>query len=37
MAKGINKVILVGNVGQDPETKAMPNGSMVDQYFYSNQ
>ena len=29
MAKGINKVILVGNVGQDPETKAMPNGSMV--------
>jgi len=29
MAQGINKVILVGNVGQDPETKAMPNGSMV--------
>ena len=26
---GINKVIIVGNVGQDPETKAMPNGSMV--------
>jgi single-strand DNA-binding protein len=29
MAQGINKVILVGNVGQDPETKAMPNGTMV--------
>ena len=23
MARGINKVILVGNLGQDPETKAM--------------
>jgi len=29
MAKGVNKVILVGNVGGDPETKAMPSGSMV--------
>lgn len=29
MAKGVNKVILVGNVGQDPECRAMPNGSMV--------
>ena len=29
MARGINKVILVGNVGQDPETKAMPSGSAV--------
>tara|TARA_R110000803_G_scaffold172100_2_gene235019 strand:- start:1104 stop:1586 length:483 start_codon:yes stop_codon:yes gene_type:complete len=25
MAKGVNKVILVGNVGQKPEMKAMPN------------
>tara|TARA_R100001377_G_scaffold28814_1_gene15666 strand:+ start:85 stop:579 length:495 start_codon:yes stop_codon:yes gene_type:complete len=29
MARGVNKVILVGNVGGDPETKAMPSGSMV--------
>ncbi len=29
MARGINKVILVGNLGQDPETKAMPSGMTV--------
>jgi single-strand DNA-binding protein len=29
MARGINKVILIGNVGQDPETKAMPSGMSV--------
>lgn len=29
MAKGINKVILVGNMGQDPEVKYMPNGNAV--------
>ncbi|HGX3708920.1 TPA: single-stranded DNA-binding protein [Escherichia coli] len=30
MAKrGVNKVILMGNVGQDPESRAMPNGDMV--------
>lgn len=29
MARGINKVILVGNVGQDPETRYMPNGNAV--------
>lgn len=29
MARGINKVILIGNVGQDPETKAMPSGMTV--------
>ena len=29
MARGINKVILVGNLGQDPETKYMPSGSAV--------
>jgi single-strand DNA-binding protein len=28
-ARGVNKVILVGNVGQDPETKYMPNGGAV--------
>lgn len=27
--RGINKVILVGNVGQDPETRYMPNGNAV--------
>jgi single-strand DNA-binding protein len=26
MAKSINKVILVGNVGKDPEVKYTPNG-----------
>ena len=29
MARGINKVIIVGNVGGDPETRAMPSGSSV--------
>ena len=29
MAKGINKVILVGNLGQDPEIRYMPNGGAV--------
>ncbi|MGO2479267.1 MAG: single-stranded DNA-binding protein [Pseudoalteromonas sp.] len=29
MARGINKVILVGNLGQDPEVRYMPNGNGV--------
>ena len=29
MARGINKVILVGTCGQDPETKYLPNGNAV--------
>jgi single-strand DNA-binding protein len=29
MARGINKVILIGNLGQDPEVRAMPSGSSV--------
>ena len=29
MARGINKVILIGHLGQDPETRAMPSGSSV--------
>ncbi|WP_133131094.1 single-stranded DNA-binding protein [Legionella yabuuchiae] len=29
MARGINKVILVGNVGTDPEVRYMPNGNAV--------
>ncbi|WMY96876.1 MAG: single-stranded DNA-binding protein [Arsenophonus sp.] len=27
--RGINKVILIGNLGQDPEIRYMPNGGMV--------
>lgn len=29
MARGVNKVIIVGNLGNDPETKYMPSGSAV--------
>ncbi len=29
MARGINKVILIGNVGGDPEVRNMPNGNAV--------
>ena len=29
MAKGINKVILIGNLGADPEMRHMPNGTAV--------
>jgi len=29
MARGINKVILIGNLGADPETRAIPNGTTV--------
>lgn len=29
MARGINKVILVGNCGQDPDTKYLPSGNAV--------
>lgn len=29
MARGINKVILVGNLGADPEVRYMPNGNAV--------
>ena len=29
MSKGINKVILIGNLGQDPDVKYMPNGNAV--------
>lgn len=29
MARGINKVILVGNVGVDPEIRYLPNGNAV--------
>ena len=29
MARGVNKVILIGNVGNDPEVRYMPNGNAV--------
>lgn len=29
MQRGVNKVILVGNLGQDPEVRYMPNGNAV--------
>ena len=28
-SRGINKVILIGNLGKDPETRYMPNGGAV--------
>ncbi|WP_343152682.1 single-stranded DNA-binding protein [Buchnera aphidicola] len=28
-SRGINKVILIGNLGQDPEVRYMPNGTAV--------
>lgn len=29
MARGVNKVILIGNLGQEPETRYMPSGGAV--------
>lgn len=29
MARGVNKVILIGNLGKDPETRFMPSGGAV--------
>ncbi|ARS52067.1 single-stranded DNA-binding protein [Kushneria konosiri] len=29
MARGVNKVILIGNLGQDPEVRFLPSGSPV--------
>jgi single-strand DNA-binding protein len=29
MARGVNKVILIGNLGQDPETRTTPGGTTV--------
>ncbi|MFB0912398.1 MAG: single-stranded DNA-binding protein, partial [Glaciecola sp.] len=28
-SRGVNKVILVGNLGNDPEVRYMPNGNAV--------
>lgn len=32
MARSVNKAILVGNVGKDPETKFLPSGSPVTNF-----
>jgi single-strand DNA-binding protein len=32
MARGVNKVILVGNLGKDPETRYMPSGKAVTNF-----
>ena len=32
MARGINKVILIGNLGRDPETRYAQNGSAVTNF-----
>lgn len=32
MSKGINKVILIGNLGNDPELKHAPNGNAVTSF-----
>ena len=29
MSRGVNKVLLIGNVGRDPEVKYLPSGSAV--------
>ena len=29
MARGVNKVILIGHLGANPEVRSMPNGTMV--------
>lgn len=29
MARGVNKVLLIGNVGLDPEVRSLPNGNAV--------
>lgn len=29
MSRGVNRVIVIGNLGQDPEVKYMPNGGAV--------
>ena len=32
MARGINKVMLIGNVGKDPETRYAQNGSAITRF-----
>jgi len=35
MARGVNKVILVGNLGKDPDVRYMPSGSAVTNVWSS--
>jgi len=32
MARGVNKVILIGSLGKEPETRYMPNGNAVTNF-----
>ena len=32
MARGVNKAIIVGYLGTDPDSKAMPSGNMVTNF-----
>ena len=32
MARGVNKAIIVGNLGADPDSKAMPSGTMMTNF-----
>ena len=32
MARGINKVILIGNLGKDPESRTTPGGATVTNF-----
>jgi single-strand DNA-binding protein len=34
MAKSVNKVILVGNAGQDPEVKYTASGALVNKVVF---
>ena len=29
MARGVNKAIIIGNLGNDPDVRFMPNGNAV--------
>ena len=35
-SRGVNKVILIGNLGQDPEIRYMPNGGAVANLTLAN-
>ena len=37
MARGINKVIVLGNLGADPDARLMPNGNAVTNKVISYQ
>ena len=37
MARGVNKVILIGNLGKDPEVKYTPSGMAIATLFAGHQ